>query len=139
MLIAMQNDAVPVDDVEATLNDVRLGRGLRWDEIADSAGISVPTLLRFRKGKQRTPETAAKIERALGFPRGHLAAIVAGEAPPGADSTGPQESQRPPTALAELEQMQAIIAELLKQALDLQRRLDDEIARSAQRSWRQAQ
>ena len=48
----------------------RLRRGWTFSNIADEAGISVPTVSRFFAGERRSPKTAKKIALALGYPVG---------------------------------------------------------------------
>jgi transcriptional regulator with XRE-family HTH domain len=105
------------DDVTQRLNDAmnerRIDLGLKWTDVARRAGVSKETVLRFRSGP-RTPETTAKIERALGWPRGYLDAIAAGEPPPTAASR-----------VGELEQLRDLAATLQDNIDALLRRLDE--------------
>jgi transcriptional regulator with XRE-family HTH domain len=73
------------DAVETALDDARQELGVKWVELARMADISVQTLLRYRKGEQRTPDTTRAIERALHWERGSIDNIRAGGRPTNPD------------------------------------------------------
>lgn len=116
MLICM-DDAAAAERVESALDDLRIDRGWQWDEVAERAGISVPTLSRFRKG-QRTRETTRKVELAFGLERGYIDAVAAGETPP---ATRVTVNERP----ASLEEMRVLADNLAAQAAALRKMIDD--------------
>lgn len=70
------------DNVEGAIDNARQDLGIKWSEVARRAGIHEQTLLRYRKGESRSPDTARKIERVYGWPRGTIDAIAEGREPP---------------------------------------------------------
>lgn len=112
----------PYDDVDRALDDARLDLGAKWVDIAERAGISAATLLRYRKGEQRTPDTTRALERVWGWPRGYLDAIGRGDEPPAVEPEQPPAAQ-PVDTVSELEQLSEFAATLERQVAELRRRI----------------
>lgn len=61
-------------------------------ELATRSAVSYATvreLLKNPEGRQRNPRTLAALSEALGWPSGHLAAVLAGEEPSDPDEDDP--------------------------------------------------
>lgn len=76
----------PQNDLEQAMNVQRTRLGLRWTQVARSAGMTVQNLLRIRKGQIALTDLAARgIERALQWPEfyidEHLQVPSSGEHP----------------------------------------------------------
>lgn len=72
-------------DLNAHLNNRRKDLGLRWRDIADSAGVSEETIRLMRRDDggrgERATTTEARIEDAVGWTRGSIARIRSGGEP----------------------------------------------------------
>lgn len=74
------------DSLDQMLDERRLELNMRWDDVADAAGISYETLRAFRKGRPTRALTRSKIERALQLQPGSI------ERAPSAGKLAPLES-----------------------------------------------
>lgn len=92
----------------------RVALRLRWEDVADEAGISTAFLRKIRSGQTASPLTLAKLETALGWAPGSISAILGGgvptEAAPPTHAAPAGSAGRPATA----EEAEAAIRELAR-------------------------
>ncbi|MFD0850833.1 helix-turn-helix domain-containing protein, partial [Actinomadura adrarensis] len=64
------------------MNERRLELGMKWDEVAQAAGIKPPTLRAIRNGTNGPSELSQRgIERAMQWEVGSVRAVLAGGDP----------------------------------------------------------
>lgn len=67
----------PVFDVARLVEDMAT-RGWNDSDLARAAGVSSPTVTRFKRGDHRTAKTAERFARALGYsPRRYVSGVEA--------------------------------------------------------------
>ncbi len=72
------------------MNRRRAALGIRWQEVAQRGGISIPTLRRARNSDDPlTIDTIIAIERGLNWEEGHVEAILGGAPEPPASAPIP--------------------------------------------------
>lgn len=77
--------------LDAAMNDRRLELGVKWQEVAKRAGVTAFHLRRVRIGSvPLSADLEAGIERALDWPRGHIARL---------DSDDEMPTETPPPAV----------------------------------------
>lgn len=99
------------------MDEARQDHGIKWVEVARRADIAVATLLRYRKGEQRTPDVTRAIEKVFGWGRGHINAILSDEPLPEPEP----EPQPEPDEDAELRE----IVRTLRQVVEDMQRLGE--------------
>lgn len=114
----------------------RVALRLRWEDVADAAGISTAFLRKIRSGTAASPLTLAKLESALEWAPGSIGAILDGGTPTEASSPHaasakvgrPATAEEAEAALRQLarqvphERLRAILAEVTRQ----ERRFEDD-------------
>lgn len=91
-------------------------------ELSQRAGVALMTVRELQqnlKPRRRNPRTLAAMSEALGWPSGHLAAVLAGESPEDPDAGDP--------VLDELDAMKEQITEITRRldAIERQQAADD--------------
>lgn len=80
--------------LDARMDQRRLRLGLKWKQVAELAGITQQTLLELRKERVVSDVTVSRVERALQWAPGSIAAIRSGQEPtevdPDPDPVGPE-------------------------------------------------
>lgn len=110
------------------MDEARQELGVKWTDIARRADISPATLLRYRKGEQRTPDVTRAIEKVFGWGRGHINAILNDEPLPApGPETEPETEPEPAPQSSEDERAELLemVRSLRLVAEDLLRRLEE--------------
>ena len=71
--------------VAAAINERLSGLGWRQRDLAERSGVSLATVREIQRHsveRRRSPRTLASLSSALGWPPGHLTAVLSGEASP---------------------------------------------------------
>jgi transcriptional regulator with XRE-family HTH domain len=71
--------------VAVAINERLSGLGWRQRDLAERSGVSLATIREIQRRtveRRRSPRTLESLSAALGWPPGHLAAVLRGEAPP---------------------------------------------------------
>lgn len=71
--------------VAVAINERLSGLGWRQRELAERSGVSLATVREIQRHsveRRRSPRTLESLSSALGWPPGHLSAVLSGEAPP---------------------------------------------------------
>lgn len=89
----MDTDSDPSRErLDAAMDEQRLELGLRWNQVAERAGMTYGNLHKIRKGDTALTGLAkAGIERALEWPRGHIDKLLNGSEDTGDPLTAQQE------------------------------------------------
>lgn len=71
--------------VAVAINERLSGLGWRQRELAERSGVSLATVREIQRHsveRRRSPRTLESLSSALGWPPGHLASVLSGQAPP---------------------------------------------------------
>ena len=71
--------------VAVAINERLSGLGWRQRDLAELSGVSLATVREIHRHsveRRRSPRTLASLSSALGWPPGHLTAVLRGQAPP---------------------------------------------------------
>lgn len=93
----------PHERLSQLMNKRRLELGMRWDDVATSAGIADVTIRAIRRGDNQPSElTQRRIEDALRWEHGSIEATLAGGEPTPVESPNDREDALPEPSMAEV-------------------------------------